>query len=122
MDGGPVELRVGGQTYRVRASADEDELRRLAEIVDSRLEPHRKQAHGHTVVAPQALLLAAMTLAHELEQERERRRQVEQRAREMLSHVLERVDAALDATEANDSVEAVSDASRTTESPSPDQR
>src|SRR5687768_5480560 len=37
MGAAPVELRVGGQTYRVVASAEEAELRRLADMVDARL-------------------------------------------------------------------------------------
>jgi hypothetical protein len=37
MAGSPVELKVGGQTYRVVASAEEAELKRLADLVDARL-------------------------------------------------------------------------------------
>jgi hypothetical protein len=33
--GASVELRVGGQTYRVASSATDDELQRLAGIVDT---------------------------------------------------------------------------------------
>jgi cell division protein ZapA len=96
MSGIPVELRVGGQTYRVVASAEEHELRRLAEIVDARL---RELSAPGRQIPPQALLLAAIALAHDLEQERELRRRVECRSREMLTSVLSRIDAALDATE-----------------------
>jgi cell division protein ZapA len=96
MAAAPVELRVGGQTYRVVASAEEADLRRLADIVDARLRdlvaPGRK-------LHPQALLLAAIALAHDLEQERERRVQVEQRSREMLTTLLTRIDAVLESTD-----------------------
>lgn len=92
----PVELRVGGQTYRVLASAEETELRRLADMVDARL---RELVSPGRQIHPQALLLAAIALAHDLEQERERRLHVEQRSREMLSTLLARIDAALDATD-----------------------
>jgi cell division protein ZapA len=47
-------------------------------------------------VAPQAVLLAAMALAHELEEERARRLSVERRAKDMLKRVLGRLDDALD--------------------------
>ena len=92
--GTPVELRVGGQTYRVLASAEESELKRLADIVDGRL---RSLTAPGRQVSPQTLLLAAIALAHDLEQERTRREQVESRSREMLRTLLSRVDAALEA-------------------------
>jgi hypothetical protein len=47
-------------------------------------------------VSPQSLLLAAISLAHELEEERCQRRQLEERARSMFTSLLERVDAALE--------------------------
>jgi cell division protein ZapA len=91
--GTPVELRVGGQTYRVLASAEEAELRRLALIVDERL---RSLTAPGRQVSPQTLLLAAIALAHDLEEERTLRRRNEERSREMLRTLLARVDAALD--------------------------
>ncbi len=96
MGAAPVELRVGGQTYRVLASAEEGELRRLADMVVARLrdlDTPGRQIH------PQALLLAAIALAHDLEEERERRVRVEQRSREMLSTLLARIDAVLESTD-----------------------
>jgi cell division protein ZapA len=93
MAGTPVELRVGGQTYRVITSAEEAELRRLAELVEARLQ--RLTAPGRPV-APQSLLLAAISLAHDLEQERTRRAEVETRSREMLRSILSRIDTALE--------------------------
>jgi cell division protein ZapA len=88
-----VELKVGGQTYRVVASAGEDDLRRLAEVVDARLREHTAPGRG---VSPQTLLLAAISLAHDLELERARCAEIEQRSREMLRTLLERIDAALE--------------------------
>jgi cell division protein ZapA len=102
MNRSPVELRVGGQTSRVVASADEPELQRLAEVVDHRL---RELAGPGRAIPPQALLLAAISLAHDLEVERERRAGVEQRSREMLSSVLQRIDEALEATTPVESAE-----------------
>ena len=96
MSGSPVELRVGGQTYRVVASTEEQELKRLAEIVDARL---RQLSPPGRQISPQALLLAAIALAHDLEDERARRRDVEARSKERLRSLLERIDRALDATD-----------------------
>jgi hypothetical protein len=56
MAGSPVELKVGGQTYRVVASAEETELKRLADLVDARL---RSMSAPGRPISPQALLLAA---------------------------------------------------------------
>jgi cell division protein ZapA len=92
----PVELRVGGQTYRVIASADEAELHRLADIVDARL---REVAGPGRAVSSQTLLLAAISLAHDVEQERGRREEVEERSKDMLKSVLARIDAAIEAAD-----------------------
>src|SRR5262245_2040884 len=91
--GTPVELRVGGQNYRVLASANEVELRRLADIVDARL---RALTGPGRPVSPQTLLLAALALAHDLEEERRERHQLEERSKEMLRSLLQRIDAALE--------------------------
>lgn len=92
MDRASVELRVGGQTFRVVASASPAELERLARIVDGKLHELAMSSAYH----PQSMLLVAMTLAHELEIERGLRRDGEQRFREMLRSLLDRVDAAID--------------------------
>lgn len=87
-----MQLNVGGQSYKVVSSADEDVLHRLADAVSAKvaeLTPTGKTA------PPQAVLLAAIALAHELEQERERRLAVERKARDMLRRVLVRIDDAL---------------------------
>lgn len=88
----PVELRVGGQTYRVVASASEQELLRLAQVVDSKL---RELTPKGRSISAQSMLLAAMALAHELEHERARRVDVERRSRELLERVLHRIDDVL---------------------------
>jgi len=93
MDGRPVQLRIAGQSYRVVSSANEEDLQRLAETVSAKVE--ELTPPGKTPSA-QAVLLAAMALAHELEEERARRQIVERRARDMLRRVLVRIDDALD--------------------------
>ncbi|HET7541313.1 MAG TPA: cell division protein ZapA [Polyangiaceae bacterium] len=97
MPKGPVELHVGGQTYRVVATAEEADLHRLADVVDARL---RQLTAPGRQISPQSLLLAALSLAHDLEDERNRRLRSEQRAREMLSSLVARIDAALEADSA----------------------
>jgi cell division protein ZapA len=90
----PVQLRVAGQSYRVVSSASEEDLQRLADTVSAKvaeLSPRNK-------AAPQAVLLAAISLAHELEEERARRVSLERRARDVLRRVLVRIDDVMDAT------------------------
>ena len=96
MAGSPVELKVGGQTYRVVASAEETELRRLADLVDARL---RSMTAPGRPISPQSLLLAAISLAHDLEEEKRKRQQLETRSKEMLKSVLARIDAAIEASD-----------------------
>lgn len=90
-----VQLKLAGQTYRVVTSADETDLTRLARVVEEAIfsvtTPGRQPS-------PQAVVLAAITLAHELEQERSRREQLETRHREMLTQLLTRIDRVLDET------------------------
>ncbi len=92
MNRSPVELSVGGQTYRVVASAEESELHRLADVVDSKL---RELVAPGRHAAPQTILLAALALAHELEDERRRHLEVERRTREKLTSLLGRIDTVL---------------------------
>jgi cell division protein ZapA len=96
MAGSPVELKVGGQTYRVVASAEETELRRLADLVDARL---RSMSPPGRPISPQSLLLAAISLAHDLEEEKAKRTQIEARSKAMLRSVLARIDAAIEASD-----------------------
>jgi cell division protein ZapA len=92
MDARPVNLRIAGQSYKVVSSASESELHRLAETVNAKVESLTAPGKAAN---PQAVLLAAMALAHELEEERARRVAVERRAREMLRRVLGSIDEAL---------------------------
>ncbi len=106
MAGSPVELKVGGQTYRVVASAEESELKRLADLVDARL---RSLSAPGRPISPQSMLLAAISLAHDLEEEKRKRAQVEARSKEMLRGVLARIDAAIEASDEKADEKADSD-------------
>jgi cell division protein ZapA len=96
MAGRTVHLRVGGQTYRVTTSSSDEELQRLAAVVDQKLATVVPPGRA---VTPQAMLLAAMALAYELEEERTRTASVAARARGAFGKMLQRVNAALDAGE-----------------------
>lgn len=90
----PVTLNVGGQQYRVVASVPEDSLRRLAAVVDERI---RAIVPRGKAVTPNAILLAAIALANEVEEEREKREGIEKRSRDVLRRLLARIDEALEA-------------------------
>src|SRR5438093_227378 len=92
MRGRTVELRVGGQTYRVVTSATEAELAHLAGIVDRKL---AQVTGANRAPSPHSLLLAALALAHDLEEERARASALVERTRESFGRILSRVDAAL---------------------------
>jgi cell division protein ZapA len=92
MPGRTVHLRVGGQTYRVVTSASDEELQRLAAVVDAKI---ATVVPAGRMVTPQAMLLAAIALAHDLEEERARSETVKSRARNAYGRLLERVDSAL---------------------------
>lgn len=88
-------------------SASDDELQRLAAVVDQKLATVVPAGRS---VTPQAMLLAAIALAHDLEQERTRASAIAGRARDAFGRILQRVDAVLGAGaetpssgEANDS-------------------
>ncbi len=87
-----VEVNVGGQLYRLVASAGEPTLRRYAGVVNERL----RDLSGTGPTHPQAMLLVAMALAHDLEEERARNVELRQQAESMLRGLLDRVNAALE--------------------------
>ena len=99
MDRRSVQLQLGGQSYRVVSTAPEQDLRRLAETVTSKL---AEVSPGARSAPPQAMLLAAMAFAHELESEKERRVTVEHRTRDLLRRALIRLDEALEPFDAAD--------------------
>ena len=101
-----VQLRVGGQSYRVVTSASDEELQRYAAAVDEKLATVVPPGRA---VTPQAMLLAAMALAHDLEVERARSAALSGRLRTAFGRILQRVDAVLDAPAANGKVAAGAD-------------
>lgn len=87
-----VSLRVAGQNYKVVSSAEPKALQRLAAVVDAKV---TEITRGKGVNA-QAVLLAAISLAHEVEEERAKREATERRTRDLLRRVLLRIDDALE--------------------------
>lgn len=96
MDRRTVQLNVGGQSYKVVSSAPELELSRLAATVDAKVTEITPKGRP---ASPQSMLLAAISLAHELETERGRREALERKTRDLLRRVLLRIDDALDPVE-----------------------
>jgi cell division protein ZapA len=96
--GRTVELRIAGQSYRVVSSAPESELQRLAALVSDKL---AELAPAGRQPPPQGLLLVAMALAHDVEEERGRRRSVESRTQELLRRLLSHIDGIVSPEEAS---------------------
>ncbi len=88
-----VQLRVGGQQFKVVSSASEGDLERLAGVVDAKL----TELGPKNRATPHGVLLAAIALAHDLEEERAKREALERKTRDLLRRVLVRVDHALEA-------------------------
>ncbi len=89
-----VVLTVGSREYKVVSSSSAEELEHLADLVNERL-----ASFGGRSEPSQALVLAALALAHDLEEERQRARAAERRSRDMLRRVLVRLDSVLDIDE-----------------------
>jgi cell division protein ZapA len=96
MDRRTVEVRIGGQSVRVVSSASDEELRRLAGVVNEKL---NEISSASRPGPSQALILAAMALAHDLESERAQREGLERRTRDLMRRLLVRIDDALDSEE-----------------------
>jgi cell division protein ZapA len=88
-----IELRIAGQSYRVVSSSPAEELQHLVAMVEAKLGELGPRGKAQQ---PQAMLLAAMALAHDAETERTRRESLERRTRDLLRRVLVRVDDALE--------------------------
>ena len=97
MDRRTVQIRVAGQTHKVVSTAEQGELNRLAATVDAKVSEISRGRANH----PQGVLLAALALAHELEEERNRREALERRTRDLLRRVLLRIDDAIEDADAD---------------------
>lgn len=87
-----VQLRVGGQCFRVVTTASEEELSRCSAMLDAKID----QVAGRTrSLSPQTIVLAALGLAHDLDVERARARGLEGALRTRVAEMLEAVEASL---------------------------
>ena len=93
MDRRTVELRIAGQSYRVVSSAPEEDLQRLALVVGAKLAEIVPKGRP---MPPQAMLLAAIALAHDIEESRTTQAALERRTRDLLRRTLVRIDDALE--------------------------
>jgi cell division protein ZapA len=82
------------------SSAPEEDLQRLALLVGAKLAEVVPKGRP---VPPQAMLLAAMALAHEVEAAREQRESLERRTRDLLRRTLVRIDDALEPLDGDES-------------------
>ncbi len=99
MAGRTVQVRVGGQNYKVVTSATEDELQRATLTVEQALaevSPPGRMANPH------ALLLAALRLANELEELRSKHTALRDQTRSAFTRLRDRIDATLGTTEVQD--------------------
>ena len=87
-----VELTVAGTSCRVVSTASEDELRELAAMVEEKLGALVKPGRPLTA---QSALLAAVALAHEVQEQKSRADRIAAHATQALGDLLERVDTAL---------------------------
>jgi cell division protein ZapA len=98
MDRRTVQILIGGQSYKVVSPASESEVQRLASMVDEKLAAFSPTGRASSA---NALVLAALALAHEIEEERARRKLLERRARDVLRRALVRIDGVLESGDAS---------------------
>ena len=86
-----IVFSVAGRAYRVVTSASEEEIRKLAGIVDERM---RAIAAGRQP-GMEALVLAAISLAHDVEAQKARVDEIALGARKVMGRMLDKIDTAL---------------------------
>lgn len=92
-----TEIQIGGVAYRVQSSADTSELSKLAAVVEARLSDlPASQRHDH-----RSLVLVALSLAHDLEQERIAHQALRASVAQRLTGLVSRIDDALDHRDEN---------------------
>jgi cell division protein ZapA (FtsZ GTPase activity inhibitor) len=95
-----TELRVAGQTYRVKSPMPDETLVSLAAELESRV--YALTPRGRAI-NPQALFLVALTTLHELREtraalalEQQTREGVTRKTRDVLRRTLSRIDEAIE--------------------------
>lgn len=91
-----ITLEIAGARYRMASDADEEHLRRLAELVNERIAALGPRALK-TATPAQLLAVVALGLADELLQSENRRRELEMTTREAIRRAIARIDRRLNA-------------------------
>ncbi len=86
-----LTLQVAGRSYRVATTASEEEVRRLASVVDVRTQ----ELFRGRPVSGDALVLTAISLAHDAERERLGADAFRAQLRAQMARLLEEIDTAL---------------------------
>jgi len=87
-----VQVRIGSQSYRLVTTVSEAEVHELAGVVERKLATVVPPGRAAT---PQAMLLAAIALAHDVEIERARASRMTEQTRLVYQRLAARVDEAL---------------------------
>jgi len=86
-----IEVRVGGQSFRIRSDAGEVHVREVADIVTEFIEEAKESMGPVSGSAYKVALLAALNLADELLQERqdrkEKNKRIEEQSKELLGYL-----------------------------------
>ena len=86
-----VKIKLAGREYRVVTTASDAELKRLVGRVEGRL----AEVAGRRGGTPEAILLTAIALAHDVEEQERRADRVVAKAQRVGGELLRRVDDAL---------------------------
>jgi cell division protein ZapA (FtsZ GTPase activity inhibitor) len=89
-----VTLDIAGASYRMQVDADEAHLRRLAEIVNQRVQALGPKAMQRATPA-QLLVMVALGLADDWQAAETRAHSLEETTRRALTHAIARIDARL---------------------------
>ena len=96
-----VTLEIAGARYRMASDADEEHLKKLADVVNDRIEALGPKA-TRTASPAQLLAVVALGLADELVQADARRADLEASTRDALGRVIARIDRRLAAEDARE--------------------
>lgn len=89
-----VTLEIAGARYRMASDADEDHLRRLADLVNERISALGPKA-SRSASPAQLLAVVALGLADELVQSESKRREMESTTKDALARAIARIDKRL---------------------------
>lgn len=89
-----ITLDIAGASYRMQVDADEAHLRRLADIVNQRVQALGPKAMQRATPA-QLLVMVALGLADDWQAAESRARNVEDSTRRALASAIERIDRRL---------------------------